>query len=65
MKSRPSNYGGIPAVAAIVMTCGDLQGQTSKFTHQGKLSDAGVAAMTQIKMTPEVFFKTGWLTQNS
>jgi hypothetical protein len=22
-------------------------------------------AMTQIKMTPEVFFKTGWLTQNS
>jgi hypothetical protein len=24
-----------------------------------------MSAMTQIKITPEVFFKTGWLTQNS
>jgi hypothetical protein len=32
--------------------------------RQGQ-SRSQTLAMTQIKMTPEVFFKTGWLTQNS
>ena len=31
----------------------------------GQASIVENRAMTQIKMTPEVFFKTGWLTQNS
>lgn len=44
MKSRPLHYAGMPAVAALVMTCGAVHGQTSKFTYQGKLSDAGVPA---------------------
>ena len=44
MKSRLLHYAGMPAVAALVMPCGGVQGQTSKFTYCGKLSDAGVTA---------------------
>lgn len=44
MKNHPLHYAGIPVVAALVMTCGSVHGQTSKFTYQGKLSDGGVPA---------------------
>lgn len=44
MKNHPLHHAGIPAVAAIVMTCAAVNGQTSKFTYQGKLSDGGVPA---------------------
>jgi hypothetical protein len=44
MKLLPRHFAGIPVVAALVMTCAAAQAQTTAFTYQGKLSDAGIPA---------------------